>query len=367
MVWWNEVMHASVTLRTEELPEFLLNVAVARPVFVWGQPGIGKSSLVQSFAASLGLPCVSLLGTQLAPEDLIGVPQIVDGKSRFCPPTIIAREDPYCLFLDELNGASQEVQKAFYSLILERRIGEFKLHDGSIVIGAGNRAQDSAIVKTMSSALINRMVHVHLMSSPSDWLQWAAANGIHPWVYEYIRLRPDHLTSPAPKHEEPFSTPRSWHMLSDTLHSFGEAISDRWAAVLANGLVSPVHAGQFVAFLKQLRHAYDLDAILKGDRRWPGEPGDRDVLFFLAQSLRARLVKELPVDRLAATGRARTLANRAKDLLVELADLSLEIAQIVVAPGGDDGDGSDGEGLPGWFLAEVVRDLPRLVKQRDGD
>ena len=224
MVWWNEVMHASVTLRTEELPEFLLNVAVARPVFVWGQPGIGKSSLVQGFAESLGLPCVSLLGTQLAPEDLIGVPQIVDGKSRFCPPTIIAREDPYCLFLDELNGASQEVQKAFYSLILERRIGEFKLHDGSIVIGAGNRAQDSAIVKTMSSALINRTVHVHLLSSPSDWLQWGAANGIHPWVYEYIRLRPDHLTSPAPKHEEPFSTPRSWHMLSDTLHSFGEAI-----------------------------------------------------------------------------------------------------------------------------------------------
>jgi MoxR-like ATPase len=70
LVWWNEVMHASVTLRTEELPEFLLNVAVARPVFVWGQPGIGKSSLVQGFAASLGLPCVSLLGTQLAPEVL---------------------------------------------------------------------------------------------------------------------------------------------------------------------------------------------------------------------------------------------------------------------------------------------------------
>jgi AAA domain (dynein-related subfamily) len=359
-------MHISATIGTADLPEFLLHVAVVRPVFVWGQPGIGKSSLVQRFAESLGLPCVSLLGTQLAPEDLIGVPQILDGKSRFCPPTVIARDDPYCLFLDELNGASQEVQKAFYSLILERRIGEYQLHKGSIVIGAGNRSQDSAIVKTMSSALINRMVHVQLTSSPSDWLQWAAGNGIHPWVYEYIRIRPDHLTAAPPKHEEPFSTPRSWHMFSDALHSFNSDISDRWVHTLAAGLVSPVHAGQFVAFLKQLRHAYDLDAILKGDRKWPSEATDRDVLFFLAQSLRARLIKELPVDRVSANGRARQLANRAKDLLVELADLSLEIAQVVVSSGGDDADGSDGAGLPGWFLAEVVRDLPRLVKQRDG-
>ena len=47
----------------------------------------------------------------------------------------------------ELNACSHEVQKAFYSLILERRIGEYHLPEGSIVIGAGNRAQDNAITK----------------------------------------------------------------------------------------------------------------------------------------------------------------------------------------------------------------------------
>jgi hypothetical protein len=60
---------------------------------------------------------VSLLGSQLAPEDLIGVPQIVNGTSRFCPPSLIARREAYCLFLDELNACTHEVQKAFYSLI----------------------------------------------------------------------------------------------------------------------------------------------------------------------------------------------------------------------------------------------------------
>lgn len=75
---------------------------------------------------------------------------------------MIARKEPYVLFLDELNACTQEVQKAFYSLIHERRIGEYHLPEGSIVIGAGNRAEDSAIVKTMSSALLNRMFHVQL-------------------------------------------------------------------------------------------------------------------------------------------------------------------------------------------------------------
>src|SRR5687767_12783586 len=172
-------MNIAHTLTPGQLTEFLLNVATVRPVFIWGPPGIGKSSLVQEFAHAVGLECVSLLGSQLAPEDLIGVPQIVGGKSRFCPPSTIARDEPYCLFLDELNACSHEVQKAFYSLIHEKRLGEYELPAGSIVIGAGNRAQDNAIVKPMSSALLNRMVHVHLQVSHRDWLDWAYDNGIH--------------------------------------------------------------------------------------------------------------------------------------------------------------------------------------------
>src|SRR2546426_7573347 len=100
-------MNAPVTLTQRRPAVFLLRVATSRPVLIWGPPGIGKSSLVEQFAASAGLACVSLLGSQLAPEDIIGVPQIVDGKSRFCPPAMIARSEPYCLFLDELNACSQ--------------------------------------------------------------------------------------------------------------------------------------------------------------------------------------------------------------------------------------------------------------------
>jgi hypothetical protein len=349
-------VNSSVTVTQNQLKEFLLAVATVRPVFIWGPPGIGKSSLVQQFAAEVGLPCISLLGSQLAPEDLIGVPQIVDGVSRFCPPSMIARSEPYCLFLDELNACTHEVQKAFYSLIHERRIGEYALPPGSIVIGAGNRAQDSAIVKPMSSALLNRMVHVHLKVSHRDWLEWAAGSGIHYLVIDYIQTRPDHLWSQAPKHEEPFSTPRSWHMLSDALHEYGDDIGDEWLGVLAYGCLTAHHAGQFRAFVKQVRSKFRLGAILKGDMGWPTRPEDRDILYFLSQSFRAHLIKELPQDAAARTEAHRQLAHRAKGLIKELATISLEMAQMVVAS-------EDGEALPGWLMVEIVRDLPRLVEK----
>jgi hypothetical protein len=353
------MQQAPVTLTQRQLADFLLHVAPVRPIFVWGPPGIGKSALVQNFAEAVGLPCVSLLGSQLAPEDLIGVPEILDGTSRFCPPRMIARSEPYCLFLDELNACSHEVQKAFYSLIHERRIGEYHLPAGSIVVGAGNRAQDSAIVRPMSSALLNRMVHVHLRVAQRDWLEWAYGAGIHPLVLDYIQTRPDHLWSQPPKHEEPFSSPRSWHMLSDALHAYGANPDPATIESLAFGCLTPAHAGQFKAFVKQVRNRFQLNAIVKGEAGWPTALEDRDVLYFLAQSFRALLIKELPQERNAVGEHQRELLHRSKALLRDLAALSLEIAQLVVARGGEGGE------LPSWYLVEVVRDLPRLVEKRD--
>jgi len=350
-------MNIPLNVNQKELLDVLLNVAITRPVFIWGAPGIGKSSIVESFADSLGLPCVSMLGSQLAPEDIIGVPQIIDGKSVFCPPRMIAREEPYCLFLDELNACSQEVQKAFYSLIHDRRIGEYHLPGDSIVIGAGNRAQDNAIVKPMSSALVNRMLHVELVASHRVWLDWAGQNGIHPFILEYIGLRPDHLWKQPPKTEEPFSTPRSWHILSDALHSYGDAINDKQLDIIASGCLSPSHATHFRAFIKQIKSRYALSAIISGEQKWPDKPEDRDTLYFLAQSFRAQLIKELPPDKKKLSSSVQTLAIRAKMRMKELADICMEIAQMIVAEEED-------SGLPDWFVVEVIRDLPRLAARK---
>ena len=285
-------MNLPMSVTQNELTEVLLHIAPVRPVFIWGAPGIGKSALVEQFAEDVGLLCVSLLGSQLAPEDIIGIPKIAEDTSEFIPPKMIARKEPYVLFLDELNACSQEVQKAFYSLILEKRVGEYHLPEGSIIIGAGNRMQDSAIVKTMSSALVNRMFHVQLKANPKDWLSWAYENGIHSWITDYLTQRPDHLFSEPSKTEEPYSTPRSWHMLSDILKEYGageKEISEETLRTLAYGCLSAKHAGMFLAYTKQMGNQDLLNEIIKGGAKFPSKPEERDVLYFLAQSFRAKL------------------------------------------------------------------------------
>ncbi|MDH5641550.1 MAG: hypothetical protein OEY28_09670, partial [Nitrospira sp.] len=155
-------------------------------------------------------------------------------------------------------------------------------------------------------------------------------------------------------------SPRSWHMLSDVLASHGDSLSDEDLEIAAYGCLSPAHAGQFKAFVKQLKSKYRLTAILKGESGWPTEPEDRDVLYFLTQSFRAQLLKDLPRDRTGIGESHKAIIHKAKALIKSLASISLEMAQMVAASPGDV------ETLPDWFLTEIVRDLPRLVEARDG-
>ena len=64
-------MKPYVKLDVKEVKEFLLEIALIKSVFIWGPPGIGKSSVINQFSNEVGLECVPLLGSQLAPEDLI--------------------------------------------------------------------------------------------------------------------------------------------------------------------------------------------------------------------------------------------------------------------------------------------------------
>lgn len=67
-------------------------------------PGVGKSEMVVEAAREAGLVCRSLPGTQIAPEDVFGIPRIIGERSVFCPPRVLLPKnaDVFCLCLDEL-------------------------------------------------------------------------------------------------------------------------------------------------------------------------------------------------------------------------------------------------------------------------
>lgn len=255
-------------------------------------PGVGKSEMVYQAASEVGLPCRSLLGTQIAPEDVSGIPRIIGERSVFCPPRILLPEspEPFCLFLDELPACAPDVQKAFYSLLLERRLGEHALPKGTWVVAAGNRVQDRALVRALSSALINRVTLLHLRVDVQEWLDWGKANGVRGDILSFISYMPDALMRPVPGEPAPFSTPRAWTLLSRAL-DMAEAsgiLNRATRRALAFGRLSAEDAAVYCALAEeaiQKMHPLE-DYIARPDKLPKGDAARWFVLSCIRQHVR---------------------------------------------------------------------------------
>ena len=276
-------------------------MAHEQSILLLSPPGTGKSETVLQAASGVGLPCRSLLGTQIAPEDVSGIPRIVGERSVFCPPRILLPEsaEPFCLFLDELPACSPDVQKSFYSLLLERRLGEHRLPGGTWVVAAGNRAQDRSLVRSLSAALVNRVIILNIRVDMGEWLAWAKANGVRADIRSFIILRPDALTRPVPPTPTPFSTPRSWASLSAAIDRAETAgILDREVfAALAFGRVSPEDAAIFTAIRGEW--TADIEALgnyIRNPKRLPSR-GEASQRWFLLHAIREHVRNEARWDQ----------------------------------------------------------------------
>lgn len=192
------------------------------PAFLWGPPGVGKSSIVRQIAEEKGLPLLDIRASLLDPTDLRGIPTVEKGVAFWCPPSFLP-SDPNSsgvLFFDELNAAAPLVQASLYQLTLDRKVGEYYLPDGWRIVAAGNRAEDSSITFRMPAALANRFIHLDFEVDFEDWNRWAIDAEIHPLVMGFLSTRRELLFDMSDR-ERGFPTPRSWEMVSDVIRQFG--------------------------------------------------------------------------------------------------------------------------------------------------
>jgi hypothetical protein len=299
-------------------------MAQEQSILLLSPPGVGKSDMVLQAAREANLPCRSLLGTQIAPEDVSGIPRIVGERSVFCPPRILLPESPapFCLFLDELPACAPDVQKAFYSLLLERRLGEHALPPGTWVVAAGNRMQDRALVRAMSSALVNRVTILHLRVDADEWQAWAARAGVRADVRTFLHYLPDALARPVPADPVPFSSPRAWAALSRSLDLAESAgLLDRASRrALAFGRVSPEDAAVFCALAEEtIAPMRPLEQyVLKPDLLPKGEAARWFILDCLRRRVRDETLGPVPpraVDRFVASLPQEHQLNLVADLV----------------------------------------------------
>jgi len=239
-------------------------VKIKRPVFLWGAPGIGKSDIVKQIGDEQNRDVIDVRLSLWEPTDIKGIPYYnsTENTMTWAPPAELPTdpESTAILFLDELNSAAPATQAAAYQLILNRRVGTYKLPDGVSIVAAGNRETDKGVTYRMPAPLANRFLHLELRTDFDDWLQWATANKLHEQVVGYLGFAKQDLYDFDPKSSSrSFATPRSWSFVSELLNDDDldeGTLTDLVAGAVGEGLAVKFTAHRKVA--KQMPNPTDI-------------------------------------------------------------------------------------------------------------
>jgi len=262
------------------------------PVMLWGPPGVGKSQLVAQVAEAHEATIVDIRLSQMEPSDLRGIPFKNEAKVEWAIPAMLPDEKVHgpegILFIDEITSAPPSVSAAAYQLILDRRLGEYRVPDHWAIVAAGNRQGDRGVSYSMPSPLANRFSHYEVDVNLDDWAAWAYRNDIDERVIGFLRFRPDLLFDFNPEHNPAaFPSPRSWEFAHRALHKFSAQ-----PHLLTGGLeacVGKAAGVELYAFIQSLENLPDIDAILRGESQQ--SPDEIDLQYAVAATLVTRAVR----------------------------------------------------------------------------
>lgn len=280
------------------------------PLFIWGTTGIGKSQMVRESAKNIAsenelkftedirdlnderkFSLVDIRVSQLDPTDLRGLPIIDKGSTKWVSPNWLPKAGKGILFFDELNLAPPSIQASAYQLILDRRLGNYVLPEGYIIVSAGNRLEDRANVFELPAPLRNRFLHAQLKipvarsgdpeSKEGTWTDWAIRNKLDQRIVGFLNFRPTLLFGFDPEAEDnAFPTPRSWEFTSKLIKGIKDKDELRILTALAVGQGT---AEEFRAFVG-LQEKMDLDAVIN-DPRNANIPEKPDMLYALVAGI----------------------------------------------------------------------------------
>lgn len=299
-------------------------------VMLHGSPAIGKSAIVQQVANEYGLKLIDLRLAQCDPTDLAGFPTITGEKASYKPMDTFPIEgdvipkgfNGWLLFLDELNSAAPAIQSAAYKVILDRMVGNHKLHKNVAIVAAGNLETDNAIVQPMSTALQSRMAHLELVVDAKEWVEWASSNGIDHRITSYINFKPDALYTFSPDHtDKTYASPRTWEFANRVLQ-VADSSSPECLPMLA-GTISEGVAREFLGFCKIHLDLPKLTEILQSPTTIP-VPTEPSILYAMTGALGAnanennvgplmKYITRLPVEFQVVT--LREVVRRNKKLI----------------------------------------------------
>lgn len=237
---------------------------------VSSSPGMGKSSIMRSVGDSFNLALIDHRVSTSAPEDFTGLPQFVDGKARFAPfselfpledAALPEGKDGWFLFLDEFTAGTKMVQAAAYKLILDRQVGQHRLHERVAIGCAGNLMTDRAITNTLSTAMQSRLIHLEMVINHKQWLEDVAlAENYDERVIAYLAFDENELMNFRADHQDKsFNCPRTWGFMNNLVK--GKDVTEKKTPLYA-GTISSGSAATFVQFCQIFKELVTIREVL---------------------------------------------------------------------------------------------------------
>lgn len=272
------------------------------PVFVWGNPGVGKSSIIKQIASSKAMEFVDLRLSLLDPTDLRGIPffDVLNKSAVWAKPEFLPDSNSQefgILFLDEINSAPPTVQAAAYQLILDRKIGEYTLPLNYAIVAAGNYESDRGVTYRMPTPLANRFVHLDFELDFSEWKSWAYESNIDSRIISFLSHKPQNLfTFDAKAKEKSFATPRSWSFVNDILNSKLEL---EFLKEVISGAIGKDSSDEFINFCKVADKLPNIKEILEA--KSIEVPTNNSVLYALCTGIVYALKDNSSIEKITNT------------------------------------------------------------------
>jgi len=179
-----------------------------RPVLLEGPTGIGKSEIVKQLAERLGIAHVVLDLSLLEPPDLVGLPIIENGRTRYAAPDILPQDGAGILMLEELNRAERYIQQPALQLLSARKLHGYELPKGWACFAAINPESEGYHVTPLDKALRARFLCLPVRPDRATWLAWAQMHDVHPGVIAIAQAHERVLDD---------TPPRTWTYVSQIL------------------------------------------------------------------------------------------------------------------------------------------------------
>lgn len=279
----------------------LIRVNTSKHYFLRGEPGIGKSSIMDAFERYFG-DAYNYVYFDMACKDLgdIAMPSMDRDKkvTEYFLNGIFKHYTgkPLVIMFDEFTKAPQPVQNMVHPTLERRnpRLCDFPLPEGSIVFLTGNMASDG-VGDNIKAHTLNRVTTVTVRKPSADeWLAWAVNHDIDPVVMAWVNQFPHALSSylDGDQDSNPYIfnpkkmqgacvSPRSLQLVSDSLKNREHFTANAMLADMI-GTIGEAGARDLHAFVDYQDQLPSWEAITTSPKtaHLPESPGACAVLVF---------------------------------------------------------------------------------------